>query len=39
MPLIRLVILLVVIGAALWLINTYIPMSSSIKVILNIGNL
>jgi hypothetical protein len=36
MPLIRLVILLVVIGVVLWLINTYIPMSRSIKTILNV---
>lgn len=36
MPLISIVIALVVIGVALWLINTYIPMASSIKTILNI---
>jgi hypothetical protein len=36
MSLLRLVILLIVIGVALWLINTYIPMSRSIKVILNV---
>jgi hypothetical protein len=36
MPLISIVVALVVIGVALWLINTYIPMASSIKTILNI---
>ncbi|MHB1949211.1 MAG: Thivi_2564 family membrane protein [Gammaproteobacteria bacterium] len=35
MPLISIVIVLVVIGFVLWLINTYIPMASSIKTILN----
>ncbi len=36
MPLLNLVIVLIVVGVALWLINTYIPMASSIKSILNI---
>jgi hypothetical protein len=36
MPLINLVIVLIVVGVALWLINTYIPMASSIKTILNV---
>jgi undecaprenyl pyrophosphate phosphatase UppP len=36
MPLITIVIALVVVGVVLWLINTYIPMASSIKTILNI---
>ena len=36
MPLINLVIILVVVGVILWLINTYIPMDSKIKSILNI---
>jgi hypothetical protein len=36
MPLITIVIVLVVVGVLLWLINTYIPMASSIKTILNI---
>jgi predicted membrane protein len=36
MPLVNLVIALVVVGVALWLINTYIPMASSIKAILNV---
>ena len=35
MPLIQLVIVLVVVGVVLWLINTYIPMQSTIKNILN----
>jgi len=36
MPLINLVIALIVVGVALWLINRYIPMASSIKTILNV---
>jgi hypothetical protein len=36
MPLMSIVIALVLVGLALWLINTYIPMASSIKNILNI---
>ena len=36
MPLVNLVIALVVVGVALWLINTYIPMANSIKTILNV---
>jgi hypothetical protein len=36
MPLINLVFVLIVVGVALWLINRYIPMASSIKTILNI---
>jgi hypothetical protein len=36
MPLITIVLVLVVVGVLLWLINTYIPMASSIKTILNI---
>lgn len=36
MPLINLVISLIVVGVALWLINRYIPMASSIKTILNV---
>jgi hypothetical protein len=36
MPLIYLVLLLIVVGMVLWLINTYIPMASSIKTILNV---
>ena len=36
MPLVNLVLALIVVGVALWLINTYIPMASSIKTILNI---
>ena len=35
MPLITIVIVLIVVGFLLWLINTYIPMASSIKTILN----
>ena len=36
MPLVNLVIALIVVGVALWLINTYIPMAHSIKTILNV---
>ena len=36
MPLVNLVIALIVVGVGLWLINTYIPMASSIKTILNV---
>lgn len=36
MPLINIVVVLIVIGVGLWLINSYIPMASSIKTILNI---
>ncbi|MGD0191295.1 MAG: Thivi_2564 family membrane protein [Rhizomicrobium sp.] len=35
MPLINLVIVLIVVGVILWLINTYIPMDSKIKGLLN----
>jgi len=35
MSLISIVIVLVIVGFVLWLINTYIPMASSIKTILN----
>ena len=36
MPLIHLVIVLVVVGVILWVINSYIPMQSTIKAILNV---
>jgi hypothetical protein len=36
MPLINLVIVLIVVGVLLWLVNTYIPMDSKIKTILNV---
>ena len=36
MPLIQLVIALVIVGVALWAINTYIPMEATIKRILNV---
>jgi len=35
MPLINLVVVLIVVGVALYLINRFIPMASSIKSILN----
>ena len=36
MPLINIIVVLVVIGAALWAINTYIPMARPVKTILNV---
>ena len=36
MPLINLVVALIVVGVALWMINRFIPMASSIKTILNV---
>jgi predicted membrane protein len=36
MPLINLIIPLIIVGFALWLINRFIPMASSIKTILNV---
>jgi hypothetical protein len=36
MPLIQLVIILVVVGAILWAINSYIPMQATMKKILNV---
>jgi len=35
MPLISLIVTLIVVGVLLWLVNTYIPMDSKIKRILN----
>ena len=35
MPLIHVVVVLVVVGVLLWLVNSYIPMAGSIKMILN----
>jgi len=36
MPLANLVVVLILVGVALWLVNRYIPMASSIKTILNV---
>ena len=36
MPLIHVILILVVVGFALWAINTYIPMAKPVKTILNI---
>ena len=36
MPLLNIVVILIVVGVALYLINRFIPMASSIKTILNI---
>jgi hypothetical protein len=35
MPLVYIVLTLIVVGMAMWLINTYIPMAGSIRTILN----
>lgn len=35
MPLLTIVFVLIVVGVLLWIVNTYIPMASSIKTILN----
>jgi len=35
MPFIYIVLVLMAVGVALWLINTFIPMAGSIKAILN----
>lgn len=35
MPLINVVFTLIVVGVVLWLVNSYIPMAGSIKMILN----
>jgi hypothetical protein len=36
MPIVNVVLWLIVVGVLLWLINTYIPMQSTIKAIINI---
>jgi len=36
MPLLTVIIVLIVVGVLLWLVNTYIPMDSKIKSILNV---
>lgn len=36
MPLIQLVLILVAVGVGLWVINSFIPMQSTIKRILNL---
>jgi hypothetical protein len=36
MPIVNVVLTLIVVGVVLWLINTYIPMQSTIKSIINI---
>jgi hypothetical protein len=36
MPLLNLIVVLVVVGLALWAINSYIPMQSTMKQILNV---
>jgi hypothetical protein len=36
MPLLTIIITLIVVGVLLWLVNTFIPMDSKIKSILNV---
>ncbi len=36
MPLVNIILVLIVIGVALWAINTFIPMAKPVKTILNI---
>jgi predicted membrane protein len=36
MPLMNIFVALIVVGVALWLVNRFIPMASSIKTILNV---
>jgi hypothetical protein len=36
MPVLQLILTLVITGVGLWLINTYVPMDSKIKTILNV---
>jgi hypothetical protein len=36
MTLINIVVILILVGLALWLVNTYIPMAGGIKSLLNI---
>jgi membrane-bound ClpP family serine protease len=35
-PLVQVVLVLIIVGLLLWLINSFIPMASSIKTILNV---
>jgi hypothetical protein len=36
MTLINIIVILILVGLALWLVNTYIPMATGIKSLLNI---
>lgn len=36
MPLLNIILVLIVVGVALWAINAYIPMAKQVKLILNI---
>jgi hypothetical protein len=36
MPILTILLVLVIVGVVLWLVNTYIPMDSKIKGILNV---
>jgi hypothetical protein len=36
MPLLTVILIVVVVGVALWAINTYIPMARPVKTILNV---
>ena len=36
MTLINIIVILILVGVALWLVNTYIPMAAGIKSLLNV---
>jgi hypothetical protein len=36
MPLLNIIVVLIIVGVALWAINAYIPMAKQVKLILNI---
>jgi len=36
MTLVNIVVILILVGLALWLVNTYIPMAAAIKSLLNV---
>jgi hypothetical protein len=36
MPLLTILLVIIIVGVALWLINSFIPMDSTIKTILNV---
>jgi hypothetical protein len=36
MTLINIIVILILVGLALWLVNTYIPMAAAIKSLLNV---
>lgn len=36
MPLLNIIVVLIIVGVALWAINTFIPMAKQVKTILNV---